>query len=55
MMYELILEDEVLDSSRKLPQKVQIKFARKVLALRDDPRPPGCKKLSGFLKDLWRV
>jgi len=32
-------------------------FARidtKILALADDPRPAGCKKLSGF-RDQWRI
>ena len=32
-------------------------FARidhKVLALAENPRPPGCKKLRGY-KDLWRI
>lgn len=27
---------------------------RKILALSDDPRPSGCKKLRGY-KDLWRI
>ena len=27
---------------------------RKILALADDPRPPGCKKLKGY-KDSWRI
>jgi len=27
---------------------------RKILALADDPRPAGCKKLKGY-KDQWRV
>jgi len=32
-------------------------FARidlKILALAEDPRPPGCKKLRGY-KDQWRI
>jgi mRNA interferase RelE/StbE len=27
---------------------------RKILALADQPRPPGCKKLKGY-KDQWRI
>ena len=27
---------------------------RKILALADNPRPPGCKKLRGY-KDQWRI
>ena len=27
---------------------------RKILALAEDPRPPGCKKLRGY-KDQWRI
>jgi len=31
-----------------------IRIDRKLLALADDPRPPGSKKLKGY-KDQWRV
>ncbi len=27
---------------------------RKIMALAENPRPPGCKKLKGY-KDQWRV
>lgn len=27
---------------------------RKILALAENPRPPGCKKLRGY-KDQWRI
>ena len=27
---------------------------RKILALAENPRPPGCKKLKGY-KDQWRI
>ena len=27
---------------------------RKIMALAENPRPPGCKKLRGY-KDLWRI
>ena len=27
---------------------------RRILALAENPRPPGCKKLKGY-KDLWRI
>jgi mRNA interferase RelE/StbE len=27
---------------------------RKILALADNPRPPGCKKLRGY-RDQWRI
>ncbi len=31
-----------------------VRIDRKILALAETPRPPGCKKLRGY-KDLWRI
>ena len=39
---------------RKLPRADQIRVVRVVLALSTDPRPPGCRKLSGH-GDVFRV
>jgi len=33
---------------------LEIKQSRKILVLAGNPRPPGCKKLTGY-KDQWRV
>jgi mRNA interferase RelE/StbE len=49
---------EIKQSARKeLDALDDLPFARidrKILALSDNPRPSGCKKLRGY-KDLWRI
>jgi mRNA interferase RelE/StbE len=39
---------------RKLPRTDQIRVLRTIATLSTDPRPPGCRKLSGH-DDLFRV
>ena len=41
-------------SSGQLGDPLFTRIDRKILALADDPRPAGCKKLKGY-KDQWRV
>jgi mRNA interferase RelE/StbE len=49
---------EVKPSARKeleaLPDNLLARVVRKLEALRQDPRPPGCKKLKGY-KDQWHI
>lgn len=54
-MYKVIIEREALRASRSLPKETQIAIARLMMSLRENPRPPGCKKLTGPLKSLWRL
>ena len=39
---------------RKLPRADQVRVVRVIRALSTDPRPPGCRKLSGY-DDVFRV
>ena len=39
---------------RKLPRAEQIRVIRVIQALSTDPRPAGCRKLSGY-EDVFRV
>ncbi len=39
---------------RKLPRADQVRVIRVIRALSTDPRPPGCRKLSGY-DDVFRV
>ena len=39
---------------RKLPRGDQVRLVRTMQALSVDPRPPGCRKLSGY-DDVFRV
>jgi mRNA interferase RelE/StbE len=49
---------EINQSAQKeldaLDDTVFKRIDRKILALADNPRPAGCKKLKGF-KDQWRI
>ena len=49
---------EIKQSARKeldaLDDALFTRIDRKILALGDNPRPAGCKKLKGY-KDQWRV
>jgi mRNA interferase RelE/StbE len=38
----------------KLPHEVQTRLAARILALRDDPFPAGCKKMAA-IADTWRI
>ena len=37
----------------RIPLKDRRRVARRIAALADDPRPPGCEKLAG--EDAWRL
>jgi len=39
---------------RRLPRADQLRVVRAIQALSIDPRPPGCRKLSGY-EDVFRV
>jgi mRNA interferase RelE/StbE len=49
---------EIKSSARKemdaLDDAVFNRIDGKIIALADDPRPAGCKKLKGY-RDLWRI
>ncbi|MCB1227916.1 MAG: type II toxin-antitoxin system RelE/ParE family toxin [Verrucomicrobiales bacterium] len=45
--YKIEFRKSVTKELRILPQQDQIRILQKIAELADDPRPPGCKKLSG--------
>jgi mRNA interferase RelE/StbE len=51
--YEIVFERDVQKLYRRLPKDLLARLDRAVLALADNPRPPGCKRLTGF--DLYRI
>ena len=53
-MYEIRFERSVDKLYRRLPKKLIVRLDQAILALADDPRPPGCKKLAGE-RDYWRI
>ena len=54
MAYSIQFKPQALRQLEKLPRDVQKRLAAKIEALRDDPFPPGCKKMEA-LDDAWRI
>ena len=55
MRYAIVYEREAVKSLRAIRDKrVAAPIKTAIEALADDPRPPGCRKLSGR-KDEWRI
>lgn len=52
--YSLEIKHSAQRELDALDNAVFARIDRKILALADNPRPPGCKKLTGY-KDQWRV
>ena len=53
-MYEVYLEGAAERDLRKLPAETFHRIIPRIQALADNPRPPGCRKLSGSESD-WRI
>lgn len=54
MPYRVIVRPRAQRQLDKLPLKLQIRLVKSMQTLRDDPRPPGCKKLRGE-SNLYRI
>ena len=52
--YSLEIKASAQKELDSLNETLFARIDRKVLALADNPRPAGCKKLRGY-KDLWRI
>ncbi len=53
MNYTVTIHTPAKKSLCRLPENVQTRIARAMLALEANPRPPGAVKLSG--RDGWRI
>jgi mRNA interferase RelE/StbE len=51
--YELSFKRSVAKDLRELPKQDVKRILQRLRALRDDPRPPGCERLSG--QERYRV
>jgi mRNA interferase RelE/StbE len=54
LKYSLEIRQSAQRELDALDDALFTRIDRKILALADNPRPPGCKKLKGY-KDQWRV
>ncbi len=52
--YSLDLKSSARKELDALDDALFIRIDRKIRALAEDPRPPGCKKLKGY-RDQWRI
>jgi mRNA interferase RelE/StbE len=53
-MVSLLIKRSAERDLRRLPRIMFQRINERILALRDEPRPPGARKLSGALEG-WRV
>ncbi len=53
-MYKVIVAKSAIKELSKLPSKESLRLSEKINELKDDPRPPGCIKLTGR-KDEYRI
>ena len=54
LKYPLDIKQSAQKELDALDDTLFTRIDRKILALADNPRPPGCKKLQGY-KDQWRI
>ncbi len=54
LKYSLEIKPSAQKELDALDDMLFTRIDRKILALADNPRPAGCKKLKGY-KDQWRV
>lgn len=54
MAYTIQFKPPALRQPEKLPREAQRRLAAKIEALREEPFPPGCKKLAA-VPDTWRI
>ncbi len=54
MAYTIQFKPLALRQLEKLPREAQRRLSAKIEALRDDPFPSGCKKMS-VIPDAWRI
>ncbi len=52
--YSLEIKQSAQKELDALDETLFTRIDRKILALADNPRPSGCKKLKGY-KDQWRI
>jgi len=53
-VYEVYLEGAAERDLRRLPEEIFHRIIPHIRALSEDPRPPGCRKLTGSEND-WRL
>jgi mRNA interferase RelE/StbE len=55
MSYRVTIIKRALKELQSLPTNININIAEAIDALKEDPRPPGCKTLKGDTEYIWRI
>jgi len=55
MSYKVAIVKKAFKELASLPVKVNTQIVEAIDNLKDEPRPPGCKKLKGESEDIWRI
>ena len=53
MNYTLLIQPKAERTLSSLPRNEFLQVDSRILSLKDNPRPPGCKKLKG--REGWRI
>jgi mRNA interferase RelE/StbE len=54
MAYQVIIPKSAQKQIEKLSKTIRLRVLERVMALQDDPRPPGCLKLKGY-ENRYRI
>jgi len=54
MIYKLIIKRSAEHDLRRLPRALFLRINKRILALQEDPRPAGVRKLKGHIEG-WRM
>lgn len=55
MPYQVLIKTSAERDVRRLPGDVRERVASAILALQEEPRPPGVRKLKGRDRGGWRI
>lgn len=55
MAYKILIKASAEKDIRRLSHDVRERVASAILSLREDPRPPGVRKLKGKGDEGWRI
>ena len=53
-MHNVFFERTAKDDLQRLPKELFTRILDRIRSLGDEPRPPGCRKMSGSKND-WRI
>ncbi|MCC6361533.1 MAG: type II toxin-antitoxin system RelE/ParE family toxin [Phycisphaerales bacterium] len=55
MNYAVVLSARARRDLMALPREITARIDPRIASLAEDPRPPGCKKLTTVVDDAWRI